>query len=52
MSDMALFGWETREMFKRYCIRDEPALAQAAAKLNGKQAANTPPAAESVEPLS
>ena len=28
-----LCGWETREMFKRYAIKDEPALAAAVAKL-------------------
>jgi len=30
---MELCGWETREMFKRYAIKDEPALAAAVAKL-------------------
>jgi hypothetical protein len=29
---MELCGWETRSMFKRYCIKDERALEQAAAK--------------------
>jgi len=43
---MELAGWETREMFKRYCIRDEAALAQAVARrFNGKVAA------QSVEPV-
>jgi len=49
---MELCGWETREMFKRYCIRDEAALATAAAKLNSKQTANTPPAPASADSLS
>ena len=51
---MRLCGWETRSMFDRYNIIDEQDLARAVAKRfsNGKQAANTPPAAESVEPLS
>ena len=26
-------GWETRELFKRYAIKDEPALTAAVAKL-------------------
>jgi hypothetical protein len=30
---MELCGWETREMFKRYAIRDESALGAAVAKL-------------------
>lgn len=30
-----LCGWETREMFKRYAIKDEPALAAAVAELAG-----------------
>jgi hypothetical protein len=29
---MALCGWETREMFERYCIRDEAALSAAAGR--------------------
>lgn len=33
---MALCGWETREMFKRYCIKDEAALSNAVARANGK----------------
>lgn len=50
---MALCGWETREMFKRYCIRDEGALAQAVAKLsNGKVTAKNPPAPTGAQSLS
>lgn len=50
---MALCGWETREMFKRYCIRDEGALAQAVAKLsNGKVTAKNPPAGSEAQSLS
>jgi hypothetical protein len=32
---MALCGWETREMFRRYRIRDEAALAQAIGRRYG-----------------
>jgi len=38
---MALCGWETREMFKRYCIRDEAALAQAVGRRYGITAAQS-----------
>jgi hypothetical protein len=49
---MELCGWETREMFKRYCIKDENALAQAVARRFGKPAANQAPAGDFGEPLS
>jgi integrase len=51
---MELCGWETREMFKRYCIKDEKALALAVAKRfgNGKTTANIHPALESPPSLS
>lgn len=51
---MELCGWETREMFKRYCIKDEAALASAVAKRfgNGKQKANTESATNTPESLS
>ena len=35
---MELCGWETREMFKRYCIKDEKALAAAVGRRYGKVA--------------
>ncbi len=51
---MELCGWETREMFKRYCIKNEAALASAVAKRfgNGKQTANNASAANPSEKLS
>jgi integrase len=44
---MELCGWETRAMFQRYCIRDEAALATAAAKLNIKVTAKSEPSSAS-----
>ena len=50
---MALCGWETQAMFKRYCIRDEAALERAAGKrFNGTGAAQTAPAEPSSTSLS
>lgn len=51
---MELCGWETREMFKRYCIKDEAALADAVAKRfgSGIERAESEPAAAPGDALS
>lgn len=53
---MRLCGWRTRSMFDRYNVVSEEDLAEAVARRfsqsNGKQAANTPPAAATPESLS
>jgi len=40
---MELCGWETREMFKRYCIKDEAALAAAVGRRYGQVAGKSEP---------
>ncbi len=40
---MELCGWETREMFKRYCITDEAALAAAVGRRYGQVAGKSQP---------
>ncbi len=40
---MELCGWETRDMFKRYCIKDEAALAAAVGRRYGQVAGKSEP---------
>jgi len=40
---MELCGWETREMFKRYCITDERHLEESVGRAFGTLAAHTNP---------
>ena len=50
---MELCGWETREMFKRYAIRDEQALARKVGQFaSGIDVAQPSPAADSASSLS
>ena len=49
---MDLCGWDTLEMFRRYCIIDERALAQAVGKRYGKVPAKSEPSTESSPSLS
>ena len=49
---MELCGWETREMFKRYCIKDEAALAAAVGRRYGQVAGKSEAPAPAPAPLS
>jgi integrase len=49
---MALCGWESLSMFQRYAIRDEAALATAAAKLNYKVPTKSEPSTPSSPSIS
>jgi len=40
---MELCGWETREMFKRYCITDERHLEESVGRAFGTLAAHSSP---------